>query len=263
MRTLVKLGGSILSDSTLRQKIISDIVKLKQAGHELILTHGGGKQINSLLNRLNIESKFHDGLRITDAETRDVLQMVLSGQVGKQLIAELAKVGIEAVSLTGGDGLSFLAERMDTEDGTNIGFVGKVVNGRATLIFTLLQNNLVPVYACVALGRDDFEYYNINGDQMASAVAATVEADNLVFVTDVGSVLDENENRIPRLNKDALEHLLDSGIAYGGMRPKLRACLQALNSGVKRILIIGASENNSLIDAVVNEKSVGTKIVES
>ncbi len=259
-RTVIKLGGSILIDAALRRHLIAQIGELHRAGHQLVLVHGGGKQIASLLNRLGIESHFHDGLRVTDRAARDVAQMVLAGQVGNDLVGELAGAGIAASSIAGGDGLSFLAEKMNAEDGTDLGFVGRIIESNSKLIDAMMAVEIVPVVACLALGAVDYQYYNINGDQMASAVAAGCNADHLVFVTDVGSVRDADGEQIAELNRDRINELLRGGVATGGMRPKLRACLEALEMGVKRIVIIGAAEENSLKRAVLGNESVGTRI---
>ncbi len=260
-RTVIKLGGSVLSDERLRVEMIGQIREVKLAGHELILVHGGGKQIASLLNRLGIESRFHDGLRVTDRAARDVAQLVLAGQVGKDLVAELAKVGITGASIGGGDGGSFLAEKINADDGTDLGFVGRIVQTDSRLIDAMLAVKIVPVVACLALGADDFEYYNINGDQMAAAVAAGCRAETLVFVTDVGGVLDANGRLMAELDRARINSLLESGVAGGGMRPKLRACLEALEAGVDRIQIIGAGDENSLLSSLRNLSKAGTQII--
>jgi acetylglutamate kinase len=260
MRTVIKLGGSVLLDSALQQKLIAQIAELKTAGFELILVHGGGKQIAAMLDRLNIESRFHDGLRVTDRAARDVAQMVLAGRVGKDLVAELAKIGIAAASVAGGDGLSFLAEKMNAEDGTDLGYVGRIVKTNDSLIAGMLTAGVTPVVACLALGVSDFEYYNVNGDQMAAAVAAGCKAENLVFVTDVGGVRDEHGERIAALDRTRIDDLLSCGVATGGMRPKLRACLEALEAGVRNIAIIGAAQTCSLTRALKSGESPGTRI---
>jgi acetylglutamate kinase len=259
-RAVVKLGGSVLLDAPLRQNLIAQLGELKNAGFELILVHGGGKQIAALLDKLQIRSRFHDGLRVTDKNARDAAQMVLAGQVGKDLVADFAKIGISAASIAGGDGLSFLAEKMNAEDGTDLGYVGRVVKTNDRLIRGLLSAGATPVVACLALGVADFEYYNVNGDQMAAAVAAGCEAENLVFITDVGGVLDERGERIAELDRARIEDLLASGVATGGMRPKLRACLEAIDAGVRRISIIGAAQENSLLRALESGESLGTRI---
>lgn len=259
-RTVIKLGGSILIDQTLRQWLLAQIAWLQQAGHELILVHGGGKQIASLLEQLRITSHFHDGLRVTDRPARNVAQMVLAGQVGKDLVAELARLGVNAASLAGGDGRSFLAAKMSADDGTDLGFVGRIVQTNDNLITALLAAGVLPVMACLALGVEDFEYYNVNGDQMAAAVAAGGRAATLVFVTDVGGVRDAQGRQINELNRARINELLASGVASGGMRPKLRACLEALDAGVARILIVGATEENVLPRVLQEGAALGTKI---
>ncbi len=259
-RTVIKLGGSILANAALRGRLIAQISELHRAGQELVLVHGGGKQIAALLAKLGVESSFHDGLRVTDAAARNVVQMVLAGQVGKDLVAELAGGGVNAASIAGGDGHSFLAEKMSAEDGTDLGFVGRVIKTNPALIDAMLSGGITPVVACLALGADDHQYYNINGDQMAASVAAGCAAETLVFVTDVGGVLDGEGRQINELDRDGINRLLESGVASGGMRPKLRACLEALDAGVNRILIVGAAEDEVLLRVLQTNESLGTKI---
>jgi acetylglutamate kinase len=186
--------------------------------------------------------------------------MVLAGQVGKDLVAEMAKIEITAASIAGGDGSSFLAEKMNADDGTDLGYVGRVVKTNEGLITALLSADVLPIVACLALGISDCEYYNVNGDQMAAAVAAGCKADNLVFVTDVGGVRDERGEQINELDRARINDLLTSGVATGGMRPKLRACLEALDAGVKKILIIGAAQQDSLLKALKSGEAPGTRI---
>ena len=259
-RAVIKLGGSVLVNEDLRAALIEQIVALQRAGREVVLVHGGGKQIATLLDQLKIESRFHDGLRITDAAARDAVQMVLAGKIGKDIVAEFARHDVAAVSLAGGDGLSFLAEKTLAEDGTDLGYVGKIVQTNDRLITALLQAGMIPVVACVALGVADFAYYNVNGDQMAAAVAGGVRADTLVFVTDVGGVMDADGKTLAKLNRASINDLLASGVASGGMRPKLRACLEALDAGVKDILIVGAATEGVLLASFQANNSTGTRI---
>jgi acetylglutamate kinase len=260
MKTVIKLGGSVLLDDALRRSMIAQIANLKSAGFELILVHGGGKQIGALLDRLGVESRFHDGLRVTDMAARDVAQMVLAGQVGKNLVAELAKVGVAAAGLAGGDGSSFLAEKMNAEDGTDLGYVGRIVKTNDHLLAAIMSAGVIPVVACLALGVSDYEYYNVNGDQMATAVAAGCGAENLIFVTDVGAVRDERGERIAMLDRARIDDLLKGCVATGGMRPKLRACLEALEAGVRNIAIVGAAQENALTRVFDSGESLGTRI---
>jgi len=260
MRVVIKLGGSVLGEMTLRLKLVFQISELRRDGHELVLVHGGGKQIAEMLSRLGIQSRFHDGLRVTDEETRDVVQMVLAGRVGKDLVADLTRLNIAAVSIAGGDGMSFLSHRLKPEDGTDLGYVGQIARARPELIDGLLAMKMIPVVACLALGAHDTKYYNVNGDQMAAAVASACRADQIIFVTDVGGVRDERGEQIAQLDRGRIDQLLESGVASGGMRPKLRACLEALEAGVKRILIVGAGEENALLRAFGEGEAIGTLI---
>ncbi len=260
MKSVIKLGGSVLMDNALRLKLVLQIIELRRNGIHTVLVHGGGKQIAEMLTRLNIESRFHDGLRITDAAARDVIQMVLAGKVGKDLVADLARLSVPAVSFAGGDAMSFLSTKLKADDGTDLGFVGQIARTDGRLIDAVLGINAIPVIACLALSTHDFSYHNINGDQMAAAVAPACHAEELIFVTDVGGVKDEHGATIANLNRERIHELLDSGIAHGGMRPKLRACLSALEAGVQRILIIGAAEENSLLRACLQQEAIGTVI---
>ena len=260
MKSVIKLGGSVLIDSALRLKLVFQISELRRSGKQVVLVHGGGKQIAEMLTRLHIESKFHDGLRITDAAAREVIQMVLAGKVGKDLVADLARINVPAVSFAGGDAMSFLSTKLKAEDGTDLGFVGQITRTDGKLIDAVLGIHSIPVIACLALSAHDFTYYNVNGDQMAAAVAPACAADELIFVTDVGGVKDEHGETISTLNRDRINELLESGVAHGGMRPKLRACLSALEAGVQRILIVGAAEENSLLRACLQQEAVGTVI---
>jgi len=259
-RAVIKLGGSVLSDTRLRASLIAQIAALSSRAIELVLVHGGGKQIASMLARLHIESRFHDGLRVTDERTRDVAQMVLAGKIGKDLVAELSRVSVKSASLAGGDGLSFLAERMPSEDGHDLGYVGRIVSAQPGLINALLAIEIIPIIACIALGAVDREYYNVNGDHMAAAVAAGCGATELILVTDVGGVRDERGAQIASLGHAQINDLLAKGVASGGMRPKLRACLEALIAGVGQIRIVGAQVENVLIRAIIEGEQVGTLI---
>lgn len=260
-RIVIKLGGSILVDAALRQSMLGQIGDMHRRGEQLILVHGGGKQIASILDLFGIESRFHDGLRVTDEAARDVVQMVLAGKVGKDLAAELGSLGVPAVSLAGGDGESVMAVRQPAEDGTDLGFVGRIVKVNPKLIDSLISARMTPVIACLGLGADDRAYYNINGDQMAAAVAGGIGAAELIFVTDVGGVRDESGEHIPQLDRRGIEELLGSGVAHGGMRPKLRACLEALDAGIARIRIVGAHQENVLNRTLIDGVAVGTVII--
>ncbi|HYE74401.1 MAG TPA: acetylglutamate kinase [Blastocatellia bacterium] len=260
MRAVIKLGGSVLVDRSLRLSLIYQLSELQRDGHEIVVVHGGGKQIAEMLNKLGIESRFHDGLRITDSDTRDVVQMVLAGKIGKDLVADLARLNVPAVSFAGGDAMSFMSTKLRAEDGTDLGYVGQIARTNPDLINAVLGIKAIPVIACLALSAHDNQYHNINGDQMAAAAASACQADELIFVTDVGGVRDAEGQNITELNREKMNELLESGVAHGGMRPKLRACLSALDAGVKRILIVGGAEPNALLRVIRERESLGTAI---
>jgi acetylglutamate kinase len=257
---VIKLGGSVLVDANLRAKLVTQIAGLRKAKFEVVIVHGGGKQIGAMLEKLGVESSFHDGLRITDERTRDVVQMVLAGKVGKDLVAELGRSGVASVGIAGGDGLSFLARRVVASDGIDLGFVGEIEVTRPELLNGLITLGLVPVVACLGLGVNDWQYYNVNGDQMAATVAVACSASELVFVTDVGGVHDGNGKQIDSLDRAGILDLLESGAASGGMRPKLRACLEALDGGIARIRIVGALTDNVLPNCILENQKIGTSI---
>jgi len=259
MRIVIKFGGSLLSDLSLQMDLIKQTARLRSEGHEIIIVHGGGKQLGSMLERLGIVSRFHEGLRITDEETRDVAQMLLAGKINKDIVAALSSVGCRAVGICGGDSFSFQAKRFVADDGKDLGFVGQVIKTQDELINVLLAAKMIPVIACLAIGEADYQYYNVNADQMAAAVAVACRPQQLIFATDVGGVRGEDGQMLAQLDRNLIDSLLRSGAITGGMRPKLRACLEALEAGVPRISIISGAAPDALARSVRGE-TVGTTI---
>jgi len=257
---VIKLGGSVLVDESLRGTLVAQIIALREAKLDVVIVHGGGRQIGSMLEKLGVESRFHDGLRVTDELTRDVVQMVLAGKVGKDLVAELGRAGLASVGIAGGDGLSFRASRVAAADGVDLGYVGEIAVSQPDLLNGLIALGMIPVVACLALGVNDWQYYNVNGDQMAATVAIACNASELVFVTDVGAVRDGNGKQIDSLDRAGILTLLESGAASGGMRPKLRACLEALDAGIAKIRVVGALTDNVLPNAILENQQIGTSI---
>jgi acetylglutamate kinase len=262
VRIVVKLGGSLLTDVELLHRMVSQIVDLQDCGHETVVAHGGGKQIKQFLEKLSIPSHFHQGLRVTDAETMQVVQMVLAGWVNKDIVAHFFRQGRRAVGICGGDGASFLAHKFQDSlesEPFDYGFVGEVTTGDPGLIELLLQHHYFPVIACTALGVDAF-YYNVNADEMAAAVAIFCKADRLVFLTDVPGIYGENRQVIPRLSRTALSELRHSGVISEGMLPKTRACERAKSAGIERVHIVGGREENCLPRVLLMEEALGTVI---
>jgi acetylglutamate kinase len=241
MKLVVKLGGSLLEEEGNYLPLLKQTVDMARAGDKILLVHGGGKRMNKQLTRLGIESKFIQGLRVTDQETLEVALMVLAGLVNKQLVMGIGRFGGRAIGICGGDGHSVLARKLElhTEDGpADLGFVGAVVSVDGSFFDALFGSGLLPVVASLA-GTGDYQYLNVNADQMAAACAAGIVADELIYLTDVPGVLDRDGNLIRTLSLSEVASLIREGTVSGGMLPKLDACRRALESGVKRVCITG------------------------
>ena len=222
---------------------------------------GGGKQIKETLERLAIPSRFHRGLRVTDAPTMHVVQMVLSGWVNKEIVAAFHQLGGKAVGLSGGDGGSFIARKFQPADESfDYGYVGEVFQSDPKLVCLLLSEGYLPVIACTAIG-DEGTYYNINADEMAAAAAIFCQAERLVFLTDVPGVLDEKGTVISQLSRQRMAELRRSGVISEGMLPKTRACERALSGGIQAIHVVGGKEPDCLLRVLLKGESLGTEIV--
>lgn len=256
---MVKLGGAALDNAALVDACAAALAALARSGHRLAVVHGGGGALTRTLARLGKPSQFIDGLRVTDAETRDTALMVLAGLVNKRLVAALARAGQPAVGLAGGDGLVFRARKRPT-NGHELGFVGEICDADARWLEAIWAHGAVPVIASLALGLDA-EYYNINADQMAAACAAACAADALIFLTDVPGVWDATgppRRIIPRLRADEISNLIRGEVVHGGMLPKLEACREALEAGVNRVWILPARDAAQLVQQVLSQPRPGS-----
>jgi acetylglutamate kinase len=266
LRIVVKLGGSLLTERELLPKIIAQLAEVLEQHFEIIVVHGGGRQIKDYLERLSIPSHFHDGLRVTDLATMEVAQMVLAGLVNKNIVAALVNQHLPAVGLCGGDGNSFTARRYSGSDTHgrpfDYGFVGEVFKGDARLVNLLLAKKYVPVIACIALG-DDQAYYNVNADEMAAAVAVFCRAEWLIFLTDVPGIFDAQKKVISSLNRRCVQELRSAGVLSEGMLPKTRACERALENGVREVHIVGGKEQGCLTRVLLHGETLGTVIRET
>jgi acetylglutamate kinase len=258
MKYVVKLGGAGLENSTLLQGCVRAIADLVRDGHQVAVVHGGGVQLTRTLKALGKQSEFINGLRVTDAETRDAALMVFAGKVNKSLVAALGAIGQPAVGLSGGDGLSFRARKKSTA--SDLGFVGEIASSDARLIEAVWQTGSVPVFCSMALGFDG-EYYNINADEMAAACAIACKADALVFLTDVPGVKGMNGEVLRWLSIDQIAEMAKSAVISGGMLPKLGACRDALLNGVKRVRILPAEAAGSLPDLCSSRVAHGTEVM--
>ena len=258
MKYVVKLGGAGLETPSLLEGCTRAIVELVRDGHQVAVVHGGGVQLTRMLKALGKQSEFINGLRVTDAETRDIALMVFAGKVNKGLVAALGALGLPAVGLTGGDGLLFRARKKRTAP--DLGFVGEIVASDPRWIEAIWHLNGVPVLSSMALGFDG-EYYNINADEMAAACAIACRADALVFLTDVPGVKGATGEVLRWLSIDQIAEMAKSAVISGGMLPKLSACREALLNGVKRVRILPAEAAGFRPDLCSSRVAQGTEVM--
>lgn len=261
MRLLVKIGGAQLEQAAARAELAQALARARAAGHELVLVHGGGNQIRELVRRIGLPESYHQGLRVTDAQTAEVVLQVLCGTVNKQLVAALAQAGVRAVGLCGADGGSFGAEPLLAE-GVELGYVGRVHTLDTRLLETLLAQGYVPAIATTApLAADAAgpaeHFYNINADMAAGPIGAALRCDAILFLTDVPAVLDATRQRIAALNASECARLRASGVIAGGMIPKVEAALDALAAHPRsRVKIAPAAGPDCVLQAL--SPAVGT-----
>ncbi|HOK45000.1 MAG TPA: acetylglutamate kinase [Bryobacteraceae bacterium] len=255
MRLLVKIGGTLLDAEASRRRLAAELAPAS-SGAELVVVHGGGKQMTRFLAERGIESRFVNGLRVTTPETLDAVLKVLAGSVNQELVAALIAAGARAVGLSGVDASITEAETMAPE----LGAVGRVVRSNAGLLTLLTSNGYVPVVACVAGDREG-RIFNVNADQMASACAVAFQADRLIFLTDVNGVLGTNGELLPVLTASGGEQLIRTGVATGGMQAKLNAAIEALRKGVREIVIAPGGESG-IISRILSGEAVGSRLIE-
>jgi acetylglutamate kinase len=259
MKVVVKIGGTALEDKDTLRKCAHALVDLARDGHKIAVVHGGGSTLTRTLALLGKKSNFVDGLRITDAETRDVALMVLAGMVNKGVVAALVAAGNPAIGLCGGDGMSFRARKKETK-GYDLGFVGEICSVEPRWLEAIWNEGGIPVLSSLALGTDG-EYYNVNADQMASACAVACHADTLIFLTDVPGVKNADGSVIPWLNMKEVPSMVATSVIAGGMLPKLEACKQALKKGVGRVRIMPAAQAEVLPQFYFTKMECGTEVL--
>lgn len=259
---VVKYGGSAMTDARLKHSVTTDIAMLKYLGLKPVIVHGGGKEISNLLKRLGKESVFIDGLRVTDAETAAVAEMVLSGSIAKSLVEDLESVGINACSISGKDGHTLRAVKKIDEKGRDLGYVGEIEYVDTDLIQTLLEKDYVPVISPV--GVDDMsQTFNINADYAASAIAGALAARKLIFLTDVDGVLKDVKDPssiITRMTRDEAHDYIANGTISGGMIPKVECCLDAIDRGVKSVHVLNGCLMHSILLEVFTSEGIGTML---
>lgn len=258
MIVIVKIGGRAIEDESVLRRCAKSVAELAQDGHRVAVVHGGGGALTRVLEKLGKKSEFIDGLRLTDAETRDAALMVLGGIVNKKMVAAIQAAGMPAIGFCGGDGMSFRARKKFVH-GRDLGFVGEICFAEPCWIEALWAQGGIPVMASIALGSDG-EYYNVNADEMAAACAAACHANTLIFLTDVPGVKDAGGAVMPWLTTKQAEQMVAESVVSGGMLPKLQACGQALRQGVGRVRILPASEAGLLPQFYREKLLCGTEV---
>ncbi|RUT51431.1 acetylglutamate kinase [Campylobacter fetus] len=253
---VIKYGGAAQIDEKLKNNFARDIVLLQLAGIKAVIVHGGGKKINSFLERLNLKSEFIDGLRVTDKDAMEVVEMTLSGLINKEITSLLNKHGARAIGISGKDDNMLKAKSLD--DG-KYGFVGEITDVNENVILTIINDGLIPVIAPIAIGSE-YETYNINADLCASAIASKLKARKVIFLSDIKGVLDNDEKLISKLNETSINELKNNGAISGGMIPKIDACLECIKSGVGAAHIIDGKIPHSLLLEIFTDEGIGSVI---
>ncbi|HEY9700723.1 MAG TPA: acetylglutamate kinase [Trichocoleus sp.] len=259
---VVKYGGAAMKDSSLKETVIRDIVFLSCVGLRPVVVHGGGPEINSWLGKLNIEPQFKNGLRVTDAATMDVVEMVLVGRVNKELVSLISQAGGVAVGLCGKDG-NLIKARPQGDEG--IGFVGEVSAIDVKLLNSLVQNGYIPIVSSVAADETG-QAYNINADTVAGELAAALGAEKMILMTDTPGILRDYKDQstlIPKVDIQEARRLIDDGIVSGGMIPKVNCCVRSLAQGVKAAHIIDGRLPHALLLEIFTDAGIGSMIVAS
>ncbi|MCR5249367.1 MAG: acetylglutamate kinase [Lachnospiraceae bacterium] len=257
---VVKYGGSAMADPELQRNVIKDVTLLKLVGFKPVIVHGGGKEISAWLKKIGKESEFVNGLRVTDAETMEVAEMVLN-KVNKRLVSMVEELGVHAAGVSGKDG-GLLKVQKRLSDGKDIGYVGQITEVNPKILFDLIEQDFLPIVAPIGMD-DNYESYNINADDAACAVAKAVGAEKLAFLTDIEGLyrdINDKSSFISRIHTGEAKQLIDSGIIGGGMLPKLGNCIDAIESGVQRVHILDGRLAHCLLLEIFTRSGIGTMI---
>lgn len=255
---VVKYGGNAMTSEELKNAVMSDLVLLNLVGIKVVLVHGGGPEISEMLKKVGIESKFIGGLRYTDADTAEIVRMVLAGKVNKSLVAHLERSGGSAIGLCGSDGGMIQVKKLAGE--IDLGYVGEITGVNVKPITDALENGFIPVVATVATDEDG-QVYNINADTAAAQIAAALHAENLILMTDIKGLLrdkDDESTLIPQVNVSEVPILIRQGIISGGMIPKIECCVEAVRRGVTKTCIIDGRIPHSILIEILSNEGVGT-----
>lgn len=258
---VVKYGGNAMINEQLKDAVIHDIVLLSLVGVKVVVVHGGGPEISEMLKKIGKVSRFVNGLRYTDRETMDIVQMILCGKVNKDLVTLLEKAGGNGIGLGGMDGGLFQAKRLTDREGTDYGYVGDITDVNPQPVIDMLEKGYIPVVSTVAQGIDDETNYNINADTAASKLAVALKAKKLILLTDVRGLLhdvNDPESIIHRLKVSEVPALVKEGVISGGMIPKVECCVEAVRKGVERATILDGRVPHSILIELLSKVGVGT-----
>ena len=262
----IKYGGSAMGEDKLSSSFARNIVLLKQVGINPIVIHGGGPRIRKMLDRLKVKSSFVDGLRVTDKETMDIVEMVLSGSINKEIVMEINKEGGMAIGLSGKDALLAKTKKFkkksangEVEKLLDLGFVGLPSKINTDFLKWCIQTDFIPVISPIGYG-EKFETYNINADTMSGAISASILSERLILLTDVKGVLDKNGNLLTQIKVSEVDKLISNGTISGGMIPKVQTCVEAVKNGVKAAVILDGRLEHSILLEIFTEHGVGTLI---
>lgn len=254
---VVKYGGNAMTSEVLKDAVMKDVVLLSLVGIKMVLVHGGGPEINDMLKRIGKESRFVNGLRYTDKETAEIVQMVLAGKVNKDLVALLNRHGGNAIGLCGMDGGMIECEKKTSED---LGYVGHINGVNTKVILDALESGYIPVISTVATD-DNGDVYNINADTAAAKIASALHAENLILMTDIRGLLEDKNDEstlIPQVDASEVPQLIRRGIISGGMIPKIECCVEAIRRGVEKSLIIDGRIPHSIMIELFSDEGIGT-----
>ena len=262
----IKYGGSAMGEDKLSSSFARNIVLLKQVGINPIVIHGGGPRIKKMLDRLKVKSSFVDGLRVTDKETMDIVEMVLSGSINKEIVMEINKEGGMAIGLSGKDALLAKTKKFkkksangEVEKILDLGFVGLPSKINTDFLKWCIKTDFIPVISPIGYG-EKFETYNINADTMSGAISASILSERLILLTDVKGVLDKNGNLLTQIKVSEVDKLISNGTISGGMIPKVQTCVEAVKNGVKAAVILDGRLEHSILLEIFTEHGVGTLI---
>lgn len=257
---VIKYGGNAMIDCKLKKMVMQDIVLMKFVGLNPVVVHGGGPEINKMLEKMDIESRFVNGLRVTDEATMEIVEMVLTGRLNKEIVLLINELGGRAIGISGKDG-GLLKAKKDTSNG-DIGYVGRITDVNIDVIAMMLEKGYIPVIAPTSYG-DDGKTYNVNADTAAGKIAEALNAEKFILLTDVEGILSDVNDKssvISRMELESARELMKSGLIKGGMIPKLECCIQAVENGVKRAHIIDGRLTHSLLLEIFTDEGIGTMI---